>query len=130
MDELMVTRVAWSQGWLTRVLLLALVALATFLAACGPTSVSSCQGGLTVDAAQLIARDLALSGQPSDMTVVEISSGLSRDQMHADTAWTVQVDVVGRFPQANQPGGKVDVPMHWLIDVDKCTGAARVIGQG
>ena len=126
----MAAHAARSQARSTRAVLLALVALATLFAACDPTSVPSCRPDLTDGEAQQIARDLALSGQPSNMTVVEISSGLYRDQVHADTAWTVQVDVVGKFPQPSPPGGEVSVPMHWLIDVDRCTGGARVIGQG
>jgi hypothetical protein len=116
--------------WSIRAVLLAVVVLVTLVAACDPRSVPSCRPGLTVDEAQRIARDLALSGQPSDMIVVEISAALYKNQLHADTAWTVQVDVVGSFLQPSPPGDRVNVPMHWLIDVDKCTGGARVVGQG
>lgn len=126
----MAARATRSHVWSSRAVLLALVALATLFAACDPTSGASCRPGLDVDEAQQVARDLALSGQPSDMTVVEISLGLYKNQVHADTAWTVQVDVVGSFPQPSPPGGRASVPMHWLIDVDKCTGVARVVGQG
>lgn len=110
--------------------LVLLITLSVATGGCDATPAQSCQPGLTVDGASRIARTLAIAGQPSDMAVAEISSSLYASQPVDQGAWRIQVDAVGVFRQANQPGGTVSVPMHWLIEVDTCTGHASVIGQG
>ncbi|HJP89075.1 MAG TPA: hypothetical protein VJ850_08585 [Candidatus Limnocylindrales bacterium] len=44
--------------------------------------------------------------------------------------WRIQVDAIVVHPQANQPGGVVRVPSHWIIDVEKCTGQPTIFAQG
>jgi hypothetical protein len=111
----------------TRVRTFAGAALLVLLLAACDAAPAACSPGVTAEAAQGIARELAVAGQPAEMTIAEIDSKLYPARPRHGGAWTVQVDATGIYHQASGP---VTTSLHWLIDVDMCSGKALVVGQG
>jgi hypothetical protein len=97
-----------------------LLTLVTF--GCTPTP--SVASPVTADRATAIARDFAVSGQPSGTQVFDLVVGTPEQ---VDRAWRVQVDFTVLYPlhTSGQRG-----PIHLLIDVDRNTGEPVIVAQG
>jgi hypothetical protein len=113
----------------TRLLVAGVLAMAAASCGFGPVAQPSCLA-LTIDLAEARATQLALGGEPVGTRFEEQSSKPYTGGPAPSGIWRIQVDAIGVYPQANQPGGVVKVPLHWIIDVDACTGASRIYGQG
>jgi ABC-type uncharacterized transport system auxiliary subunit len=98
-------------------LLAALVLAASVLAGCSPS--------IEANRAADIAQALVVAGQPSGSIVHDITVAPPEWQTNH---WRVQVDatVTNRQPT----GGTVEVPVHYLIDVDGNSGKASIYAQG
>ena len=106
---------------------LVVVAALSAFALLGCQSAPACSPGITADAAQEIARDLAVAGEPPEMTIAEIASKPYPARPSHGSFWTVQVDATGIYHQSTGPA---TTSLHWLVDVDMCTGTASIVGQG
>jgi hypothetical protein len=84
-----------------------------------------CSPSIQADRAAEIAQQFVVAGQPSDSVVHDIE--IAAPEWHTNH-WRVQVDAVVAYRQPN--GGTVDVPMHYLIDVDGGSGQASIYAQG
>jgi hypothetical protein len=83
---------------------------------------------MTSSRAEEIARAFAVAGEPPEGTIVEVLSKLYDFQPdNSAGAWRIQVDAKEIYHQSS---GDQNVSLHWLIDVDKCTGRASMYAQG
>jgi hypothetical protein len=97
--------------------LASLALAAALLAACSP-SIGASRAAAT-------AQEFVVAGQPSGSIVHDLTVGSPEWQTNH---WRVQVDamVTNRQPTA----GTVEVPVHYLIDVDGSSGRASIHAQG
>ena len=99
----------------------AVVVLAAWLAAACTTSPSP---AVDPSRAASIAQSLVVTGQPTSYSLDKVAIDTPAD---LGSVWRVKVDVIfiDRLDPSRQP-----MPMHYLVDVDKTSGDARIFGQG
>ena len=86
---------------------------------------AGCSPSIQADRAGQIARQFVVAGQPSDSLVHDVK--VAAPEWHSNR-WRVQVDAIVTFRQPT--GGTVEVPVHYLIDVDGTSGQASIFAQG
>lgn len=84
-----------------------------------------CSPSIDADRAADIAWEFVVAGQPSGSTVHDVSVAAPQWQT---THWQVQVDAIVTDRQPT--GDTVEVPVHYLIDVDGSSGQALIHAQG
>jgi hypothetical protein len=98
-------------------LLGSLALAASLLAGCSPS--------IEANRAAAIAQVFVVAGQPSGSIVHDLTVASPEWQTNH---WRVQVDAMVTSRQPT--GGTVEVPVHYLIDVDGSSGAASIYAQG
>lgn len=68
-----------------------------------------------------VARDFIASGEPSDYRILQLTNQPPR---LVGDHWTVYVDALVRIP------GAPDTGLHYIIDVNRSSGAATIEAQG
>jgi hypothetical protein len=94
-----------------------LALVAVLLAACSPS--------IEANRAAEIAQQLVIAGQPSGSIVRDLTVGTPEWQTNH---WRVQVDAT--VTNLQPTGDTVEVPVHYLIDVDGNSGQASIHAQG
>jgi hypothetical protein len=99
--------------------------------ACGltPVAAPSCLS-LDLELAMVSARLFAMDGEPAGTIFENQTEQLYEQGVIPNGVWRIQVDAIAVIRQANQPGGVVRAPLHWIIDVDKCSGERTIFAQG
>jgi ABC-type uncharacterized transport system auxiliary subunit len=85
----------------------------------------ACSPRIEANRAAEIAQQFVVAGQPSGSVVHDLT--VASPQWQANH-WRVQVDAIVTNRQPT--GGTVEVPVHYLIDVDGSSGQAAIHAQG
>ena len=86
---------------------------------------SGCSPSIQADRAAQIARQFVMTGQPADSLVHDLK--IAQPEWHTNK-WRVQVDAIVTYRQPTV--ATVEVPVHYLIDVDGTSGQASIFAQG
>jgi len=89
-------------------------------------SVVGCQlspGRIDQDRAVEVARSFVVASQPSDYAFLELTN---ETPAIAGGAWRIKVDAHIRIPQSPPQ----EAFLHFIIDVDRASGAPTIVAQG